>query len=139
MKRSPLRHKTRLSPKRPTVRRSSRVIDDAYLAWVRMQPCAARAAMETPFNAGFLSSSMALNARCFGPIGPDHKRQGVGAGKRASDRDAWPVCRRHHDDRHALAGVFKGWTRDQMRAFITVRIAEANAAYELHLKQAVPA
>lgn len=38
-----------------------------------------------------------------------------------------------------MTGIFKGWTREAMRPFITARIAEANAAYELHLKQAVPA
>lgn len=151
MKRSPLRRKTplraiaerdtkpaksrkRLPARRATERRSSRVLDDAYLAWVRLQPCA------VGFLIGIAHRSLAFKLYpCSGPTDPDHKRQGVGAGKRASDRDAWPVCRRHHDDRHALAGVFKGWTRDQMRAFITVRIAEANAAYEIHLKQAVPA
>ena len=138
MKRSPLKRKTRLAPKRATVRRSSRVRDEAYLAWVRLQPCRVRSMMETPFNAGFLSS-MAPNARCWGPTDPEHQRQGVGMGQKASDRDAWPCCRTHHDQRHDLSGVFKGWTREQMRSFIRERIAEANAAYERHLARAVPA
>lgn len=141
MKRSPLRRKTRLSPKRATVRRSSRVLEEAYLAWVRLQPCAVRAFLAPAWESekGFRAAIAAALLSCSGPTDPDHKRQGVGAGKRASDRDAWPVCRRHHDDRHALTGVFKGWTREQMREFIDARIAEANAAYELHIKQAVPA
>lgn len=140
MKRSPLRRKTRLSPKRAAVRRSSRVLDEAYLAWVRLQPCSISRWIDR--NEGHVCPSTRFygsSFTCSGPTDPDHKRQGVGAGKRASDRDAWPVCRRHHGDRHALTGVFKGWTREQMREFIDARIAEANAAYEIHLKQAVPA
>jgi hypothetical protein len=139
VKRTALHRKSRLRRKRPTERRSSRVRDEAYLAWVRLQPCRVRSMMETPFNVGFLLSSMAPNAYCWGPSDPEHQREGVGMGQKASDRDAWPCCRTHHGQRHDLSGVFKGWTREQMRSFIRDRIAEANAAYERHLAAAVPA
>lgn len=124
MKRSPLRRKSalarrsRIAQVRAKARRSSRVRDEAYLAWVRQQPCRVGAAGVPG---------------CLGPIDPDHKRAGVGAGTKASDRDAWPVCRKHHDDRHAMRGPFTFMTKEQLRAFIDARIAEANAAYERHL------
>lgn len=146
MKRSPLRRKTRLSPKRATVRRSSRVLDEAYLAWVRLQPCAVGKLFEFVSRQSAVRATPDLAARlasdsvCWGPVDPEHKREGVGMGQKASDRDAWPCCRGHHDQRHNTAsGAFKNWTRAQLNEFIDARIAEANAAYELHLKQAVPA
>lgn len=121
MKRSPLRRK------RSAVRRSSRVRDDAYLAWVRRQPCAVHAAYG---SAGYPWPQMLISMlACFGPIDPEHKREGVGMGQKASDRDAWPCCRTHHDERHSLTGVFTGWTRAQLRQFIAEQIIIANARY----------
>lgn len=121
MKRSALYRKTRLRQRRPTPRRSSRVRDKEYLAWVRQQPCALK---------GLAIFHLRDGRECAGPIEPDHRREGVGAGQKASDRDAWPCCRRHHEDRHALTGVFKGWTKAEVRDFVGRRIAEANALYE---------
>lgn len=142
MKRSPLKRRKRLPAKRVTPRRSSRVRDEAYLAWVRLQPCAVHESCISVLRSPDARRGEGLGveilfdlARCSGPIDPDHKREGVGAGMKASDRDAWPCCRRHHDDRHALRGVFAGWSRDQLREFIATRIAEANVAYERHLAQ----
>lgn len=40
MKRSALKRTTRLRPRRPTPRRSERVVDEAFLAFVRTLPCA---------------------------------------------------------------------------------------------------
>jgi hypothetical protein len=121
VKRTALHRKSRLRRKRLTERRSSRVRDEAYLAWVRMQPCAVAA-----YHCGVMLVG------CSGSIDPDHQREGVGMGQKASDRQAWPCCRAHHDQRHDLTGVFRGWTREQLREFIANRIAEANAAYERH-------
>lgn len=155
MKRSPLKRKTplrsrpsssrkprkRLLAKRATERRSSRKRDEAYLAWVRLQPCAIGASIQFLADQSAvrrhpdMRESLLADAGCSGPTDPDHKREGVGAGMKASDRDAWPCCRRHHDDRHALRGVFRNWSRDQLREFINNRIAEANARYERHLAQ----
>lgn len=133
MRRSPLKRKTRLSPKRATVRRSSRVRDEAYLAWVRLQPCAVgvmlrQLARNTGAHAPFSSS-----AACWGTTDPEHRREGVGMGMKASDRDSWPCCRGHHEHRHGRVGVFAGWPETQLNEFIRARIAEANAAYERHL------
>lgn len=146
MKRSALQRKSRLrrgaaqlergrlAPRRATERRSSRVRDEQYLAWLRRQPCAV---------GGFLARAghaYSLSWHCSGPTDPEHKREGVGAGQKASDADAWPCCRRHHDDRHALRGVFAGWSRGQLREFIRERIAEARGRYEREIASpAVPA
>ncbi len=139
MKRSPLKRKSGLRRKRPTERRSSRVRDEVYLAWVRLQPCAVLGVLASggpPECVACVVTAQPL-WRCSGPIDPEHRREGVGAGQKASDRDAWPCCRRHHEDRHALTGIFAGWKRAQLRAFIRERITEANAAYERHLAPAV--
>jgi len=74
---------------------------------------------------------------CSGPTDPEHKREGVGMGQKASDRDAWPCCRQHHDERHGLTGVFAGWSRDQMRRFIDEQIAIANGRYDCQVIDAV--
>lgn len=140
----PLKPRKRLPAKRATPRRSSRVRDEAYLSWVRLQPCMVgeRAFVEVMTEAARLGIAHGIRieggARCSGPTDPDHRREGVGAGQKASDRDAWPCCRRHHDDRHALTGVFAGWDREAMREFIRARISEANARYERHLSNGGP-
>ena len=159
MKRSPLRRKTpiarrdpkpakarkRLPAKRATERRSSRVRDEAYLAWLRLQPCAVHAfcvsilrVPEIRKGAGIVVENLADAARCSGPTDPEHRREGVGMGQKASDRDAWPCCRKHHGDRHDGTGVFKGWTRASMSEFIRTQIAEANARYDAELAGEVP-
>lgn len=137
MRRSPLKRK------RLTERRSSRVRDEAYLAWVRLQPCAVHSFFVSILRAprirrgdDIVVENLAEGARCWGPIDPEHMREGVGMGQKASDRDAWPCCRGHHEQRHNTAsGAFRGWTRTQLNTFIRERIAEANAAYERHLAQ----
>lgn len=147
MKRSPLKRKTplrasnspakprkRLPAKRATERRSSRVRDEEYLAWCRLQPCAvgkmiADGWWKDPDD--HFVRTVAPVFGCRGPTDPEHKREGVGMGQKASDRDAWPCCRGHHEHRHnTKSGFFKGWPRAQLDAFIRERIAEANARYD---------
>lgn len=102
---------------RATPRRSSRILDESYLAWVRRQRCAVALVLG--------------RGDCWGPTDPEHERQGVGMGQVASDSRVWPCCRSHHVQRHSKAG--NGWTagmdRSHLRAFITERIAEARERY----------
>jgi hypothetical protein len=116
-----------LPAKRATARRSSRVRDEAYLAWCRLQPCAVGAHLAK------VGDAYCISWQCSGRTEPDHKREGVGAGKKASDIDAWPCCQLHHRQRHDLTGFFKSWARERLNTFIRDRIAEANAHYERHL------
>jgi hypothetical protein len=48
----------------------------------------------------------------------------------SSQTDLASCCRKHHDERHGLTGVFAGWTRDQLRRFIDGQIAIANGRYD---------
>lgn len=118
MKRSgPIARSTRLRARRATSRRSERVLDPAYLAFLREDSCG-------------VARSLGTDAGCNGPTDPEHERQGVGMGQKANDARAWSCCRKHHDERHALNGFFKGWDRAQLRAFISGQIDISRARYQ---------
>lgn len=117
----PLARRTRLAPKRATPRRSGRVENPHYIAWLRAQRC----------GVPFILKDAA--GPCGGPVDPEHKREGVGMGQRASDADAWACCRAHHDQRHDGRGVFATMTRADLRVFIRAQIAMCRAAYTVHL------
>ena len=117
MKRSgPITRSTRLRARRATSRRSSRVMDPAYLAFLREDSCG-------------VARSLGYDGDCSGPMDPEHERQGVGMGQKADDARAWSCCRKHHDERHALSGFFKGWLRPQLRTFIAGQIDISRARY----------
>ena len=123
MKRTPLKRKTplarasRMPARRGAARRSSRVLDPSYLAWIRRQPCAAGACFGV------------AGGECIGASEPEHKREGVGMGQKSSDLYAYPICRRHHGDRHDGRGAFGAMSRDELRAWVSARIVEANSSY----------
>lgn len=118
--RTPMERTGRVNPRRDTDRRSSRVEDPAYLAWLRLQPCA-------------VGRILGHELDCCETVDPEHERQGVGMSQTASDRRAWPCCRLHHKARHALNGngFFAGFEKTQLRDFIESRITAANLAYLL--------
>ena len=124
MKRTPLQRKTPLrssstlkrggvlarSPmkrKRPRVR-AAHLRDDAYLAWLRTLPCA-----------------------CCDAPPPSHAHHSTGAGLalKAPDREAMPLKPEHHHDLHALAGSFKGWTRERLREWQAEQVQRFQALY----------
>ena len=78
---SRLRVYARLRPKRLKPRRG-RIADPAYRAWIRSLPC------------------MVANRDCRGGTDPNHVGQYGQA--RANDRNAVPLCRRHHDLYHEI-------------------------------------
>lgn len=97
--------------KRATPRRSERVHDRLFLDFVRGLPCA-----------------MAALGRCYGRTEADH----VGPrplGRKADDDSAVPLCSRCHASRHALSGVFSGWTREALTAWCEYQINKTRASY----------
>lgn len=105
MKRTWLRRRTK-------PRRSDRVRDPEFLAWVHTLPCAARAL-----------------SPCYGPIEADH--QGWRPfGRKADDVTAVPLCLLHHRQRTDFSGPFRAWSREDMRIWLRANVEETQAAWE---------
>lgn len=51
------------------------------------------------------------------PPNEAHHRTGAGMGLKHNDRDTMSLCFKDHRDLHALAGRFKGWTKEQVRTW----------------------
>mgnify|MGYP001565150064 CR=1 FL=1 len=103
--------------RRATPRRSERVVDMAYLAWCRAQPC----------SVGVWLRSF---KDCRLPIDPHHAGRHVhGLGAKPNDDTAMPACRRHHDDLQFLTGPFKGWGDAERQAWQDREIARHRSAY----------
>lgn len=101
MKRTkPFRRKTWLRSRRSRPRRSSRVRDPEYMAWIRKQPCAADGL-----------------SPCYGSVEADHTG-GRGMSQKSDDHTCIPLCRRHHQQRTHFHGPFKTWTQDHMRRWL---------------------
>jgi hypothetical protein len=71
-----------------------------YMGWVKAQPCL-----------------MASYGSCHGVVEADHAGFDRGVGMKAHDNTCIPLCSAHHMQRHNFNGVFKGWTKEQMRAW----------------------
>ena len=88
--------------------------DHAYLAWVRAQPCAARAL-----------------GPCWGGIEAHHDRDMTGLALRSHDHRAIPLCRRHHQHvDQAARGIFSGKTRDERRDFFEAALFDTRERWE---------
>jgi hypothetical protein len=85
VKRTPIRRRTRLRRRRVARRRSPRVVNDAYLAFIRSLPCA---------GCGIDWSA-----------DPHHAGK-HGVGQTAGDDTAIPLCRRCHDAVHDAKGKY---------------------------------
>lgn len=73
--------------------------DPEYSEWIRRQPCCAPGCSSPPPS-------------------EQHHKTGAGMGLRAHDWDSMPLCSGCHvPGLHALAGAFKGWTREQLAAW----------------------
>ena len=106
LRRAPLRRR------RATPRRSERVLDADYLARVRELPCCAR--------------TLGDMFGCRGRIEVDHAGRKP-AGRKCSDDETVPMCSLHHSERHTFIGLFGGWSRAQMRAWLDEQIAATRA------------
>jgi hypothetical protein len=111
MKRStPLSRHTRLKPRRATPRRSSRVRDVAFMAFVRTLPCCA------PWLPRCTAAAEA------------HHAGARGISQKSSDTEAIPLCRTHHSDWHDCRGVFAGWSKESRTEWAAEEIARTQAA-----------
>lgn len=128
MKRSPLKRKARLRPKRTSPRRSSRVRNGAYMERVRGLPC-----MVPVFLLGdeydALGALLSLRQECYGPTHAHHMRElaKAGMGQKPSDDLCTSFCERHHDDWHSHSGVFKGKSKEWRIAFALTVVQETRA------------
>lgn len=133
--RSSLRRTKRINPKRRAPRRSGRERDRAYLLKVKGLPCILaprlrvvateswqdqrKATMLTSFLCGVLTT-------CEGPIEADHAGRRP-LGRKCSDHEAIPLCRKHHRERTDAAGYFRGWIASLMRVWLDLAIASTQA------------
>ncbi len=118
-RKTPLARTSRMPARRSTPRRSSRVSDPAYLAWVRTLVCCARDL-----------------SPCSGGIEADHAAKKVGGGRKSDDRGAIALCRSHHQARHDYAGPFRSWTAPQLRAWLDEHIVATQDHYQRRLAMA---
>lgn len=89
--------------------------DHKYVEWLRKGGCA-----------------LAGNRihQCGGSLDIHHHTGRRGMGTRASDRDAFPLCHRHHMSFHGAYGLFKGNTKEQRRRWQDDTVAFYRARYE---------
>ena len=73
------------------------------LDWIRAQPCCA------PGNRRAFPR--------FGRVCAHHSTYDRALSRKTSNDQTMPLCCRHHGDFHGLTGAFKGWVRDQLRAW----------------------
>lgn len=115
MKRTALTRRAPLKARRSTPRRSERVRDHAYLAWVHALPCAARSF---------------LGHVCEGPIEADHAGPRP-LGRKCDDSEVIALCQLAHRQRHDYAGPFRALSRSDMRAWLDEQIELTQRADQL--------
>ena len=118
--RKPMARGKRIRARRPTPRtRPEGYEDPGYLSYLREQPCRAPATA-THWGPGHLSDPHHLR----------HLPSGASMGAHVKDdRRAISLCRRHHGDIEFGTGPWKGWTRDEIKAFENEQVAEQRATY----------
>lgn len=88
--------------------------DPDYIHWLHAQECACQPCASLPHD-------IEANHSTAAPVFSGNKRIGGkrGLGQRTHDRDAFPLCRKHHHQFTNVRerGFFKGWTREQVNAW----------------------
>lgn len=112
-RRTPLKRRARLRPRRDRPRRRPTPADPEYLARVRTLRCAA------PHGP----------SGCHGAIEAHHAGP-RGLGQRADDRTAIPLCRYHHRAWHDGRGVFADWAHEVRAVWVAAVIAETQRQLE---------
>lgn len=87
--------------------------DPERLEWIRGLPCELR------------------GNGCEGRIDPHH-RTGAGLALRAPDDNAFPLCRKHHRERHDLRGYFEGWEKARVKLWELERVEKYQDMYTAH-------
>lgn len=52
---------------------------------------------------------------CDGDVQAHHHTGRRGLGQKATDREAFPLCAKHHHDFHAARGIFYRWSHEDRR------------------------
>lgn len=125
---STLTRTTRVSPKRETERRSSRVHNEQHLDDCReAEGCYIKLELGDAID------------DCWGGLDPDHQRDMTGAGMKSDDETCYPVCRNHHGqmERFAVPGATTRATRKAMRTRLADRF-KADRARGYSLRESLP-
>jgi hypothetical protein len=112
VKRTALKRKSRLKPRRERERRVSpdRVRDPGHRAAVRKLPCASRSLP---------------GAQCLGDVQCSHRDEGKGIGLKTSDLESVPMCAGCHDSwTNNSPGAFKDWPKATKRLWFVDAIAD---------------
>lgn len=109
-RRRPLVRRTRLRSRRATPRRSGRVRDPQYLAWVAGLACSAY-----------------VHGGCRGRVHAHHAGP-RGLGQKCSDRESIPLCGSHHRAWHDGGEPFRSWSPEVRRSWAVLAISAAQAA-----------
>jgi hypothetical protein len=116
-RRGALTRRTPIARRRKSKRRSARVYDAAYRAWVRRQPCCARTL---------------IGHRCDGRVEGDHVGR-RGLGQKCDDAAMVALCQLGHQHRDAFHGCFREWDQGQMRRWLADQVADHRQRYEAQL------
>lgn len=81
---------------------------------VKKLACIVRAAWRDHFVEMLMQGAVATP--CGGRVQADHMGERA-FGKKADDTTCVPICRNHHGERTDYRGVFKNWTKVEMRQF----------------------
>lgn len=88
----------------PVKANRGRVRDNAYLAYLRRQPCCVGPLMHDPCEGRTDPAHLRFTDRSVGRVNP-------GMGRKSDDRWCLPVCRKHHDAQHAYGNEAKWWAQ----------------------------
>lgn len=109
-RKTPLRRRKPIRTKRGKPRKSARVRDPLYMAWVREQPCAVSDWMDDAHEGR-------IHAHHAGPRP---------YGRKASDYTCIPLCDKHHRAWHDLGWPFRAlhWTERRTWALSTIQTTQ---------------
>lgn len=139
MKRSPMLRRTPLKAKTPLAR-TSRLLTTKPLARVstlrrtrlvsRIKVRTAEQGADPEFKA-FVQQQPCCACGALPPSHAHHETLGGrGKSQKAHDRRSLPFCFKDHDDFHLIRGRFKGWSREQRKAFQELEIERLQAIWD---------
>lgn len=88
----------------PVKANRGRVRDNAFLAFLRRQPCCVGPLMRDPCEGRTDPAHLRFTDRSVGRVNP-------GMGRKSDDRWCLPLCRKHHDAQHAYGNEAKWWAQ----------------------------
>lgn len=57
------------------------------------------------------------HGECLGAMHAHHPTGRKGMGTKRPDAEAYPLCTKHHTERHSLTGAFKGFDKRMLRDY----------------------